>query len=944
MSQTELEDTAPHEPEATNHKTTIDAVGRIVAWVLPAVVLLLVFLKLDTPTIGGDGLAYYAWLHSIAQDGDLSLANEYESLKGEPDLYQLFEVPETGRVGTAFPFGSGFLWTPIYKASLWLGETRWYAQTVAPHIDETSYLQRPGVGFLPGLAMALGTNLMTLVSVYLALDIARRFVPLLVASLSVLAVFVGTPLLYYSTIEPSMAHAPATLITTLLFWLFFRFGMYSGPGQRERLWVWLLTGLALGLATTVRWQLALLGVPFALLLLYQRRWKSFGAFCLGALMLLWTVPAVWHHMFGKILVLPASHQDPRAFVPGLRSPLGIWFSGQSGLITWAPVVALSVSGILLSAKRFPQIAFVFLVSFLLESLMSASVIDWWAGWSFGTRRMTELYALYALGLGLFVGFPASRGWQLGWDRAVRHLLTAVGLVLTAAAVLWSLALLFTYANGFIHPEWGTVGDATRFLGDCSLTGYLSHRDQFTGDQQSPSASAARSVQGTTPVQPDFLEPRVLSVPELTGLVPDEILRGTVLSSGESTGIVIYESGVRVEDTVVITSTIYPRISTPSWAPNNMLTVFGCLGQTPHSGYLGGVVPSSVLRLYDTDGVDVTSEIQYMYVSQMDGMRPHTDPIAPSRYPERDYGSCRTSPLPIEQKGLEIPANSGCRIWIPGADYYPLTGVFTITDPASLQVDVTGSQQATFRSSVGPESAGAFQPLMDEMIDLFGWRQDRIPLSVPEGTDYFLTRFPPMPGDAFTDSLSGLPNLNVDRLSSAPFRLSLGEASMDLAISGAYPMAIFSQDTSEAPRDVLPPTTEAAELALPGYVLAAGVPFQPCFTQGDCPKSVLAQVSEAEMPIEITYLSLANPQGVGSWVPLRSPGPVRPVSPLDSHQAPSNPALGSDRTAFSESESIARLFLPIVTSLPRDLALPRCPCGWFDTDGRMLGFSIGDRAE
>jgi hypothetical protein len=45
---------------------------------------------------------------------------------------------------------------------------------------------------------------------------------------------------------------------------------------------------------------------------------------------------------------------------------------------------------------------------------------------------------------------------------------------------------------------------------------------------------------------------------MAGQVPDHNLQGTILSYGDFDGIVVYESGSRQGNQVVVTTTIYPR--------------------------------------------------------------------------------------------------------------------------------------------------------------------------------------------------------------------------------------------------------------------------------------------------------------------------------------------------------------------------------------------------
>jgi hypothetical protein len=451
-----------------------------------------------------------------------------------------------------------------------------------------------------------------------------------------------------------------------------------------------------------------------------------------------------------------------------------------------------------------------------------------------------------------------------------------------------------------------------------------------------------------PTAADWLEPRGLSVVDLIGLVPDDYLQGTILSFGEGYGITVYESGTRVGDTVVVTATLYSRFSAPPWAPNNMLTSFGCLGQTPHFDHMGTVVPQSTLRVYDSTGADVTSQIQYMFITYMDTKQPSTDSAQPFRYlPVDDYGPGRTYPLPLKAEGLVIPPNSGCQIQIPGADYYPLTGIFTLSLASSPSVSVLGSQEAIFQSYIGVGSVGIFAPLMRQLESTYGSRHGRIPLSIAPGSDYILVKAPTMPGDAYTDKEP--PYYNADRPSSGTYRLSkdVVNLSADLTISALFPLKVTWQDADQAPGNLfLPLITEPTELAPPEYVIPTGIAYDNCFTQGDCSPSILQQIYDAEMTLEILYLRVSRP-AEGQWVPVKMAGPAWSPSAAADPQITSDswepqvPMVDISVLASAQAMTTTHsIFLPIVIRQVEEELPEDCPCGWFDDLGRMLDFAPG----
>lgn len=458
-------------------------------------------------------------------------------------------------------------------------------------------------------------------------------------------------------------------------------------------------------------------------------------------------------------------------------------------------------------------------------------------------------------------------------------------------------------------------------------------------------AVARAEPSTT-APAEWLEPRGLSIVELVGQVPDEYLQGTIVSYGDWDGILVYESGSRLGNTVVITTAIYPRFTEVAWVPNGQLTMFGCLGQAPLYDHMGSVVPASTLRVYDDLGQERTQDIVILEITTMDGLQPSAGSDEPFRYPEVKYGLNRPNPLPLDENGLHIPTNSGCNINLPGGNYQTLTGVFTLVVEPSATVSLRGTQEATFQSYIGVGWVGIFQPLMDQLRRVYSDRHERIPLSVPIGANYFLLRFPPMPGDAYTGCCAP-PYYNADRPSAGTYRLANGfvALSSDLVFSAGFPLASAWRDVDEVPpgTDFLPLLSSPPDLAPPEYVLPQGIPYDPCFTQGNCPASVLDQIYSAEMTLEIIYLRVTKPVQ-GQWIPVQVAGPgwssLDPY-PLPTHQPDPEPVTDSNLGARDVlTAASSRVFLPLLLDTEAEEIPDNCPCGWFDDLGRMLGFASG----
>ena len=461
------------------------------------------------------------------------------------------------------------------------------------------------------------------------------------------------------------------------------------------------------------------------------------------------------------------------------------------------------------------------------------------------------------------------------------------------------------------------------------------------------AGVSRADEGSTAAMPNWLEPRALSVVELVGQVPEAYLQGTIISSDDGTGIVVYESGTRVGNRVTVRTTLYPRLVTHPVDPSRRLTSVGCLGQMPHFDHMSSTVPASTLRIYDKNGLEITSAVRTLFITNVGTRQPSANSKQPQRYPIDVYEHGR-QPLPLGADGLRIPASNGCRIWIERTDLYPLKGVFTLELSPSAQVHVLGAQQATFQSYIGPGNVGIFEPLMSQMSEGYGWRADRILLSVPAEADYFLLKFPAMPGDAYTDSHGAPPYLNADRPSAGTYRLSRGlDLAADLTFSAAFPLGAAWRDADRAPgTQYLPLTKDPLELATPEYVLPAGIVYNNCFVQGNCPASILQQIYDAQMSLEIIYLKVVPPASGGEWVPLRMAGPAwSPSATVASHEMP-DPSYEQSATpttiARTPNTLLARhyAYLPLIAGGQRQQEPDTCPCGWFDAQGRMLGLVPG----
>jgi len=413
----------------------------------------------DRPLAVGDGLAYLIWLDSIALDGDLDLSNQAAKF-GALNTYHIYREERTGKWASAFPFGIGLLLTPFYWAGAALD------RLPAFRVNDAHFLGIQGVPFAYSLCAMIGVNLLALWTVILAYRIARRFAAPWAAAGATVATFVGTPLLFYSSVDPLNSHIGGAFAATafVLLWLRARDGLKAGiqeagsadlvhPGHgrgacvQQPVLSWFGLGLVGGLVALCRWQVSLIAIPPVVELLFSRRWREVLAMALGFSLLAWLIPFSWWQMFGSPVVLPASQGDSNIAMIAPVHTLDVLLSPIAGLLPWSPIVALALVGLWPLARRDRALAWSGLAMFVLQALICGMVRDWWAGIGFGMRRMAELYPLYTLFLAVLVSSASWRRWLIGPVWALTAVLAAYGIALVLAR------LNFTWTN-----PWGLARD------------------------------------------------------------------------------------------------------------------------------------------------------------------------------------------------------------------------------------------------------------------------------------------------------------------------------------------------------------------------------------------------------------------------------------------------------------------------------------------------------
>ena len=120
--------------------------------------------------------------------------------------------------------------------------------------------------------------------------------------------------------------------------------------------------------------------------------------------------------------------------------LNVLFSGFHGLFAWHPLLFLSIVGLILVSRRFPQLVIILLAAFGLQLYLIASWWCWWQGASFGGRMFANCSFIFVLGLAAF------------WDYFPRPTGKRWGIMVTVFFIIWNGLLGLQYESGMIPPE------------------------------------------------------------------------------------------------------------------------------------------------------------------------------------------------------------------------------------------------------------------------------------------------------------------------------------------------------------------------------------------------------------------------------------------------------------------------------------------------------------
>jgi hypothetical protein len=420
-------------------------------WII--VLIFLATLPLANPWVRGDGVGYYAYARAPLIEHNLDFTRDYQfanqsfredrlDASGQP--LELFRT-RTGHLNNHFTVGPAILWAPfLVVAHVGVLIARAMGSDVAADGFSAPYRY----------AMAIGTCVYGFLALLLSYRLARKYTSALWGFLACVAIWWASSLPVYMYFNPSWSHAHSAFTVALFLWYW-----DATRGSRTIL-QWAILGLITGLMLNVYYAnlmvvivLVVEGLGLYVAILKSRHWKEaldltkryllFGFVVCVAL--LPTFLSRWIVYGGPF---ETGYLALRSFLWSSPVLVQVLFSANHGLLAWTPLLAISLLGIGLLARKRPEIGVPLVAASVAFYLFFSLYPDWAGISSYGNRFFVSLTAIFIVGLAVAL----ERFARLFRRERVAAMVSAAIL---GVFVVWNLGLIYQWGTHLI-PARGAI--------------------------------------------------------------------------------------------------------------------------------------------------------------------------------------------------------------------------------------------------------------------------------------------------------------------------------------------------------------------------------------------------------------------------------------------------------------------------------------------------------
>ncbi len=308
--------------------------------------------------IYGDGNGYYSYTQALFFEKSLDFDPIYKHLQSFPSHGRIFSRVFWGTKNNPFWIGTGITWLPSMVFMSFFSNNRF----------DLVYELGPG---LSGIIFSVAG--LYFLEKYLITKFSKKAV-----HYTILSIFFGSNIFYYTAFEPALSHQPAFFLVSLLLYL-------SG---KERKNVFLM-GLLSGLLSMVRFPDSILLIP--VLFSLRKEISGWPYFLLG--FLITVSPQIVNQavQYGGIFVSPYLNGQSGTWQFAPYHLLNYLISSKRGLFIWCPILLLGTFGLIKSKSL------IFLATLTLMWLVTSSWGPYLSA-GFGQRLMYSAIPYFAIGI------------------------------------------------------------------------------------------------------------------------------------------------------------------------------------------------------------------------------------------------------------------------------------------------------------------------------------------------------------------------------------------------------------------------------------------------------------------------------------------------------------------------------------------------------------------
>ena len=388
-----------------------------------------------------DVKSYYAYLPAVFIYNDLSLEFLDEDPEKFGDLIWPVTTP-TGKRALITTMGMSVLYSPFFfLAHAYASLTGWEAD---------------GYSIPYRFALNFSTLFYLLAGLYFLKKVLLRYFSPGITTFTLVAVVMGTNLLYYATHEAAMTHGYSFALIALFLYMTIRF--YDRPGSVRQL---MLLGFLAGFITLVRptniiilllfflWDVDSISALRNRIGYYLRKPKLVGIMALFFI-LAWVPQFIYWKQVSGMFFYYTYGEEGGGFFWHNPQIVNILISYKKGWFVYTPLMLLAFAGIFLLPWRLKGLpnalrgAFLPILVFkLLNIYILSSWWAWWFGGGFGLRAFIDSYAIMALPLAAVFSLAARQPKK--WRNA------AFGIFVLL--IQFNNFQIHQYRRGAIHYWW-----------------------------------------------------------------------------------------------------------------------------------------------------------------------------------------------------------------------------------------------------------------------------------------------------------------------------------------------------------------------------------------------------------------------------------------------------------------------------------------------------------